>query len=298
MNLLNKIEKPLFVVNLQANEKRSLDKWRQVEYYLDYYNVRYDVKFTTNREEAVNLVRKDKKHRMIIVVGGDGGVNALVEGAIKNDLEKILGTIPAGIANDIAKTFDIYSNPNKFYRTLLNKNIMEIDVGEVNGKYFLGHASLGFDALTLNERNKRHFLKGKLSYFAGALRALFKYTSKKMKIKFGGEEEIDKTIFLMVVSNIKYYADGMKIAPLAEPNDGLLDLCLIEGESNLGVLLNNLSRVYSGAHINNSKVYYHQSGQLEIFSPEPVFLQIDGDLIGEDTYFKFNLANKKIKMLV
>jgi len=100
----------------------------------------------------------------------------------------------------------------------------------------------------------------------------------------------------MVVSNIKYYADGMKISPRAEPDDGLLDFCLVEGESNLGIFL-NLPLVYSGSHINNPKFYYDKSNKLEILSAEPIFLQTDGDLKGEGQYFKFGIADRKLKFL-
>lgn len=297
MSLLNKIERPLFVVNPEANERRSLDKWRQVEYSLNRYNFEYDREFTKTRKEAVELIKHDEEHRKIIMVGGDGTANAGVEGIMQNDSEKILGVIPAGTANDISKTFDIYSNPDKLCYNISKECVKEADVGEVNGKYFLGYADLGFGAATLRERNRRGFLKGKLAYCIGGLRAFSKYISKKMRIKVN-EKEIYKNVFLMVISNIKHYAAGMKIAPYAEPDDGLLDLCLIEGESNLGIVLRNLSLVYSGEHINNPEIYYCQSKQLEVFSEEPILSQVDGELIGEYTSFKFNLANKKIKMLV
>lgn len=292
----NKVKKPLFIVNLQSHENNSINKWRQVEHLLDLKDINYDVKYTHKRKTAVDLVRRDKKHKTIIVVGGDGGVNSLVEGAMKNDLEKILGTIPAGTANDIARAFDIYSTPEKFYLALQNENNKKTDVGEVNGKYFLAHASLGFDTLALNERNKRRFLKGKLAYFAAVFRTLFKYTSNKMKIKFS-DLEMDKQVFMMVVSNINYYADGMKIAPFAKTNDGLLDLCLIEGKSNFESLFLNLPSVYNGKHLNNPQIHYNQLKKLEISSAEPVFLQADGDIVSKGNYFKFGLADRKLNFL-
>ncbi len=289
--------KPLFVVNPEANEKRSIKTWKKVKSHLDFLGIKHDVKFPTKRKEAVKLIRKDKKYKIIIVLGGDGAVNTLVEGAMKNDLEKILGVIPAGTANDIARIFDIYSDPSKFYDILREGQVREIDVGEVNGHYFLGHASLGFDAATLEERDKRLFLKGKLAYVAAGFRALLKYKSKKMEIRLD-QEETDKTVFFAVVSNIKYYANGMKISPDAKPDDGLLDLCLVEGESNLWTVLHTLPLVYSGNHINSKEVYCRKTGQLEIYSQEPVLSQVDGDLIGEDNHFKFGLADRRLNMLV
>ncbi len=297
MSLINIIDKPLFIVNPESNERRALKKWKQIEYSLGNY-LDYDIVYTTTKKETIDFIKKDRVHRKIIAVGGDGTVNAVLEGLLQSDSEKILGIIPAGIANDISRTFNICSNLDEFYHVLLNENTKETDVGEVNGNYFLGYASLGFDAATLKERNKRRFLKGKLAYFTGALRALFSYTSKTMKIKIGKNDGVSKNIFLMVISNIKHYASGIEMAPDAKPDDGLLDLCVIEGESNLGTILNNLPPAYSGKHIGNPEVDYSQIEKLEVISPEPVLLQVDGELVGEGNHFKFNLANKKIKMLV
>lgn len=296
MVLFGRSKKPLFIVNAEANEKKSPKKWKLIENKLDEAGIKYKVKYTSTREEAVNLVRKDKRHKIIIVYGGDGGVNSLVEGTMKNDLEKIIGTIPGGTANDIARTFNIYKEPKKFYSILSNENTQETDIGEVNGKYFLGHASIGFDALTLKERNKRKFFRGKLAYLSAVFRALFQYTSRKMKLRTQGSE-MDTKGFMTVVSNIPYYADGMKIAPFAKTGDNLLDLCLIEGDSSLGLLLRNLPLVYSGNHLNNPEVFYEQIKNLEISTTGPVFLQVDGDLIEENDYFKFGIAEKKLNML-
>ena len=295
MTLLTK-SKPLFIINPLANEKRAPKEWKKVQRYLDDWNISYDAESTKSRKEAVEIVRKDTKHKMIIVVGGDGGMNAVVEGAMKNNLEKILGVIPAGTANDLAKIFDIYSTPKKLPRILLEEYTREADVGVVNDNYFLAHASIGFPSLTLQERDKRCFLKGKLAYFAGALRALLKYSSNRLRIK-SGKNYSHRSAFLAVVSNLKYYADGMEISPFAKPDDELLDLCLIEGKSNLGLVLRNLPLVYSGTHVKNPEVIYEQSKTFEISGLNPLLLQADGDIIGEYENLKFSIAERKLKML-
>ncbi len=296
MNLSEKISKPLIIVNLEANEKRALHRWNKITPYLDFHNIQYDFFPTEKREDAVNLVEQDKDHEIILSVSGDGGMNAILEGAMKNSQDKIIGTIPGGTANDIAKTFDLYSCPEKLYSALNHRNFKEIDVGQVNEKYFLGHASIGFDALVLNERNKRCFLKGKLAYFSAVFRALSQYKSNLMQIKTD-TEKIEKETFMAVVSNIPYYADGMEIAPCAKLEDGLLDMCLIEGKSSLGLLINSLSFLYSQKHLENPSVYYRQTKKLELACSAPVFLQVDGDIVEKNNHFKFGLADKKIKML-
>ncbi len=107
MSLSSQIENTLFIINCQANEHRAPKTWKRIEYDLEKYGVHHDSVFTTNHNEGVNVVRKDRYHRNIISVSGDGGVNSMTEGAMKNDYsEKRLGTIPvSGIIGAIMYFF-------------------------------------------------------------------------------------------------------------------------------------------------------------------------------------------------
>jgi len=308
MSLVDRIKKPLFVVNLEANEGRGEKEWKQIEYPIKNgkRNGKFDygVRFTTKiRKETVDFIREDKKYGDIIAVGGDGTVNLVVEG-IAPDFERTLAIIPTGTANDVSRTYNVYSDPDGFYNALLNgnrenRNIKEIDVGEVNGNYFLGYAGLGFDAVTLKERNKRRFLKGKLAYIAGALRTLFYYIPKEVEIKIDEKEVFDKDIFLMVISNIKHYAFGKKIAPNAKPDDGFLDLCMVGEKPSLGKILHNLLLLCPGEHRINLELNHHRIKKLEVISQEEsVSLQLDGEEAGENNHFEFKLASNRLKMWV
>jgi len=297
MNLLDKIERPLIIVNLNSNEKRSIKKWKQVESYLDYKGIRYDVEFTEKREQSVDLVSKDEIHKIIIGINGEGGQNAIVEGAMKNPLEKFLGMIPAGIANDATKVFKGCSTKEKLYNSLKFPNVREIDIGVINENYFLVHAGIGFGVTILEERNKRRFLKGKPAYYAAALRAFFKYNPIEMKIEFKGKK-INGKFFLGVFSNLGPYADGLKICPGANPYDRKLDLCLGKGKPNLATLVYDFSLARYGKHINRPEISCYRAKQFEIFSEIPIKYQIDGDIIGESDYLKVRIASKKLKMLV
>jgi diacylglycerol kinase (ATP) len=296
MNLLNKISNTLIIVNPEANERRALSTLKKVKYNFEKQKIPHDVIITQSRDETVYCVSKNKTHENILSLSGDGGMNAVIEGAMKNEQEKNLGIIAAGTANDISKYFDIYGNLNKLASILSNGYTKETNVGIVSGKYFLGHASIGFDSLVLHERNQRRFIKGKLAYFPAVFRALSKYNSKLMRIT-ADKKEINKTTFMAVVSNIPYYADGMEIAPLAKINDNLLDLCLIHGKSNLGLLINSLLFANSPCYLQNPSAHYCQISELEISSLGKVLLQVDGDLVGENNYFKFGIAGRKLNML-
>jgi len=296
MHLLNKSSNTLIIVNPEANERRTLSTWKKIKHNFEKYEIPYDVEFTKSRGDAVNLVSKDKHHKNILSLSGDGGMNAVAEGAMKNTQEKNLGMLAGGTANDFARIYNPSRDISKLSSILANEHTRKIDVGEVNGKYFLAHASIGFDAETLNERNKRHFLKGKLAYYSAVFRALSKYTSKDIVVKTD-KEIVNKKTFMAVISNIPYYADGIEIAPRAKSDDELLDLFLIEGKSSLSLLLRNLSSINSGKHLNNLENYHCQIKNLEILSAEKVFLQVDGDLVGESDYFKFEVAERKLNIL-
>jgi diacylglycerol kinase family enzyme len=102
---------------------------------------------------------------------------------------------------------------------------------------------------------------------------------------------------MAVVSNIPYYADGIEIAPLAKTDDNLLDLCLIEGKSGFGLLVHSLLFANSPNYLENPSAHYRQISELEISSLGKTFLQVDGDLVEKNNYFKFGIADRKLNML-
>tara|TARA_Y100000310_G_scaffold101298_1_gene99302 strand:- start:5710 stop:6615 length:906 start_codon:yes stop_codon:yes gene_type:complete len=295
MSLSDRIKKPLVIVNPNANEGRALEKSEPVIYSLRSAGFYCDVETPTTREEAIEIVRKDWMHEVIFGFGGDGTNNAIMNGLMQNRYreDKILVALSGGSANNIAEECG-YGNLNNVCDNLIKGTEEEMDAWRVNEKEILwGFGCMGFGAAVLEERDKRRFFKRKMAYVAGALRVIFRYTPNSMRLKID-REEVDKDVYIGVVSNITLYADKMKIAPNAVSNDGQMDLCIME---NLGTILQNLPAVYTGNHIKNPGVYNNKAESLVIDSSVPVQLEVDGEFLGKYDRFKFEHAGR-IRVLV
>ena len=295
MNLLDRIKKPLVIVNPNANEGRAEERWELVGYSLRRKGFDYDVEIPRTREETIEVVRKDRMHEAIFVFSGDGGVNVVSKGLMQNKYgkDKMLVALPGVSANDIAEECG-YGSLDNVCDKLIKGTEREMDGWRVNEEPFLGFASIGLGAAILEERNKRRFFRGKIAYVTGAVRALFRYnTPKSMNLKID-KEDVEKSVLIGVVSNIRFYADHMKIAPDAIYDDGQMDLCLME---NLRTVFQSLPVVYKGTHIGNKGVHYVKTRKLKVYSPTPVQLEVDGDFIGKYDRFKFEHAGG-IRVLV
>ena len=149
------------------------------------------------------------------LIGQVGGV--LAEGDVP------IGVIPGGRGNDLARVLGIPTEISGAVELLAAGSTRAIDVGEVNGRRFLGIASCGFDSDANRIANQARLVKGNLVYLYAALRALAAWkparsssSSTAMRHEFTG--------YSVAAANSKAYGGGMFIAPDAELDDGLLDV--------------------------------------------------------------------------
>ncbi|MEZ4687429.1 MAG: hypothetical protein R3B47_15585 [Bacteroidia bacterium] len=144
--------------------------------------------------------------------------------------------------------------------------------------YFLNVAGLGFDAFVaanfLNE--KKNF--GTFEYLSGLVRGLFQFSPGKAILHIGSEH-IAGDAFILAAGNCKYFAGGMKIAPGAAPDDGLFDVTFVQNISKAKVIT-QLPRIYSGSFVSIPEVKRFRTDSLSIEAPEPIYLQVDGELLG------------------
>ena len=201
-------------------------------------------------------------------VGGDGTINEVINGAIGG--KSRVGIIPAGSGNDLIRSVDDTSGER------------DIDVGTVNGRYFANIASIGFDADVAHnaKRFKKWPLLGGLSYYISIFYTLIKKKPLKVSIEIDGEvgEPMVRELLLMAVANGKYYGGGIKIAPSAKIDDGLLDVCIIDNLSRLKILT-LLPRLFAGTHEKLKQVQFVSAKTVKILRDEPSTLSIDGEII-------------------
>ncbi|MDZ7672447.1 MAG: YegS/Rv2252/BmrU family lipid kinase [Halanaerobiales bacterium] len=181
------------------------------------------------------LVGIDNSYEKIIVAGGDGSVNEIVNDMMNQSIDIPLGIIPSGTVNDFASFLNIPNNYEKCFDMLLTDNINSIDVGEVNEKYFINVCVGGLFSSISHEIDinlKNTF--GKLAYYINGLREIPKIKAIPFKIKTSNQT-IDEDLFMFFVLNSKRAGGFQNLAKFASINDGMFDF--------IGVKTNQLYRL-------------------------------------------------------
>jgi YegS/Rv2252/BmrU family lipid kinase len=209
------------------------------------------VKTSSLEHGVAEATRAAETGEIPVVMSGDGLIGQ-VGGALAGS-ETPMGIIPGGRGNDLARVLGIPAEPAGAADVLAAGGEREIDVGEVNGKRFLGVASFGFDSECNRIANETRLVKGNLVYAYSALRAMAAWRPATFNITVDGGSPQSFTGYSVAVANSRAFGGGMFIAPHAELDDGLFDIIAIGTIGKLRYLA-NLPKVFKGTHIDQDKV--------------------------------------------
>lgn len=159
--------------------------------------------------------------------------------------------------------------------TLFSGHSRRIDVGEANGKRFLGIVSVGFDSEANRLANETHFLRGSLVYAYAALRTLLRWKPARFTIRVD-QERIRLTGYSISVANSKAFGGGMYVAPDAELDDGEFDIIAVGEVSKLRFVA-NLPKVFKGTHVDTDEVRVFRAPHLELSASKPFPVYADGE---------------------
>ena len=190
---------------------------------LDKSRFEYDLCYTKGEGHAAQLAQEavDQKFHAVVAIGGDGSINEIGSRLIGTDL--CLGIIPGGSGNGIARSLGVELNTRKALARINCFDKALIDTGIIANKPFIGIAGLGFDAL-IGQRFQRRKLRGMLSY--GYL--IIKEWGSFSPFEFSIEGQVErKETFVLAFANTTQYGNNAVIAPLAEFQDGQLELVCI-----------------------------------------------------------------------
>lgn len=263
------------IMNPSSGGGRSREILPAVETRLDNLRVPFRVERTRSIEHGVDLAFEAIDHGEIpVVMSGDGLIGA-VGGALAG-IDTPFGLLPAGRGNDLARGLGIPTEPVEAVNCLLKGHSRKIDVGDVNGKRFLGIASVGFDSEANRIANDARLLKGGPVYAYAALRALLGWKPARFTLVEAGKQT-KVTGYTVAVANNGFYGGGMNMAPDAKVDDGKLDVITI-GEVGKFRFLLNMPRVFKGTHVDDPElVTNHQTTSIEIRANRPFTVFGDGD---------------------
>lgn len=213
----------------------------------------------------------------VAALGGDGLVGCLA-GTLRERPGAVLAILPGGRGNDTARMLGIPSAIEAACALLRDGREHPLDVGDVGGRTFVGIASLGFDSDANRIANAAPVRLGRLVYVYGALRALAAWRPARFELRLDGEP-VMHTGYSVAACNSAYYGGGMRLAPDARIDDGLLDVVLIAAIARRRFLA-TLPRVFSGAHVRDPAVRVLRARTVEVDADRPFDVYADGDRIG------------------
>ena len=186
----------------------------------------FEISYTEGANHATSLSREaaEKNYDVVVAVGGDGSVNEVGKGLIGTNTS--LGIIPAGSGNGLARHLKIPFNPETALKVIEEGKSILIDTVKVNEETFLSIAGVGFDALVA----KKYAYAGKRgfwSYFRIITQEYVKYKPKKYWLNIDGNS-IKTRALLIAFANSSQFGYNTSIAPDAELQDGLVDICIVQ----------------------------------------------------------------------
>jgi YegS/Rv2252/BmrU family lipid kinase len=211
--------------------------------------------------------------------GGDGLIGA-VAGALR-DTDGVLGVLPGGRGNDLARVLGIPRDPAAACQVLASGAVRPLDLGEVDGRTFIGIASCGFDSDANRIANETRIVRGNLVYAYGALRALIRWRPARFELVLDGGREHVVTGFSVGAANSKAYGGGMYAAPDAELDDGLLDIVTCAEMPKRRFLISLMPKVFKGTHVDEPEVTVVRAAEATIAADRPFTVYADGDPIAE-----------------
>ncbi len=303
-------QKYYVIVNPNAGKRKGEKDWNQISALLTEVGFEYEYVFTQAKNHAIHLsfdaISKGYKH--IIVTGGDGTLNEVVNGILSQELvpspEIKLGMIPVGTGNDWGRMYGISKNYAEAIHTIKESKTFIQDAGKVeyyeNGKkqsrYFINIAGIGYDALVAKKTNKmkEKGSGGPFSYLINLFLGLLQYKFASLTLNIDGEERFRGKIFSMCVGLCKYNGGGMMQLPNAIPDNGLFDITLIKKASKFKVIT-NIKNLYDGSFVSLKEVETYTGKKVEIYASnsKPLLLEADGESLGESP-FSFEMIPKSI----
>lgn len=233
---------------------------------------------------------------LVVAAGGDGTLYEVVNGMAEQAYRPALGIIPAGTTNDFARAVGIPKDVDEAVEIIARGKKKAIDIGKVNQRYFINVAGGGtLTELTYEVPSKWKTMLGQLAYYVKGIEKLVLLKPTRMRIE-SRETCIDEEIMLFLVANSHSVGGMNKITPDADLCDGYFDV-IVAKKTTIPEFIRLATQAIRGEHLNDPRVIYFQTSELNVSADTDVLLNLDGELGGTlPCYFK--VLHKHIDLIV
>lgn len=302
------------IINPASRSGRGLRIWSsQVEPALQRKNIPYKPYFSEKPGDTPRIAGEILSHGLnpltLVIVGGDGTVNEAIQ-SMSDTSQVILGYIPTGSSNDLARDLDIPTNPAQALDLILHSGVpRSMDLGCVTyadgaARRFAVSCGIGFDAAVCQEamnskiKNTMNRLGlGKLTYLGIALRQLIaaKAVSGRLTLDEGGPIDIGNMLFTACMLH-RFEGGGFMFAPDADSNDGILNMCAV-GDLPKPLILLALPTAFKGKHFKVKGVTPYAAKKIAIETSSPLWVHTDGEVSRKSSRICVTCQKDAIKII-
>jgi diacylglycerol kinase (ATP) len=259
---------------------------------------------TQTAEEATAVAEEVLRAgaEMIVAAGGDGAINAVVNGLAADFAGTTLGIIPLGTGNDLARTLALPLEPLEALALLIGGTARPIDVIQLDCAhrvvYGLNMAIGGFTGQMsemMTEELKATW--GPLAYLMGAVKTLPQLTGYQTDIEWDGTVYEHDVVLNIAVANGRTAGGGLQVAPIANPEDGWLDVVVVRYESPME-LADVAARFLVGAYLDSEHVVHRRVRHLRVNSRPGMWFNLDGELLTNEPLVSFTVRPRALRVVV
>jgi diacylglycerol kinase (ATP) len=244
-------------------------------------------------EIALDVQRRGGE--LIVACGGDGTIHSLLPALVHRPL--VLGIIPIGTANDLARNWKIPSSFDRALKVIAQGRPKFVDVIQVQGRgYIAGAAGIGFDAAVVEQADRlRRIYRGLLPFSIAFLSEFSRHSPSVVSLR-AGDWRYQGPAWQILITKIHRYAYIFKITSPVSPDNGLMEICLIPKTPKLGIL-RTLPKIPLLGLRKLPGAILCTASELEVESSPPMMIQGDGDLIGQ-TPAVFHVVPKALQIMM
>ena len=236
----------------------------------------------------------------MVTVGGDGTLNEVVNGMLnrRDNLKLPIGIIPAGSGNSFSADLKMF-DPIQAANNICAFNTKFVDVLELEMEHEMNFAInlVGWGLVKdVGLRAEKLRWLGPIRYTLSAIIEIFLNQGQRSELIINGKKFFGTYTFIIGCNSI-HVGNGMKMAPNAKLNDGLLDLVIVEGNISKSRLLSVMPQLFKGTHVREKEVEYLQVKSFSIYPSYDELLNIDGEMLGT-TPIKVTVQPRAIEIFV
>jgi len=283
------------IVNPRSGGGKTGRQWTRIEAALRERLGPLEVRFTAHSGHGITLAREllDRGFDRLIAAGGDGTINEVANGFLENDVPvrpgACLGVLPLGTGGDFRRTLGI-GGLRQALDALAGGTTLRIDVGKARfrsldsatrTRYFVNLASFGMGGDVASRANNFLMpLGGAIAYLYASGVSLLRYRGKQVRLRLDdAAETLSLAIHNVAVGNGRFHGGGMQACPTAAPDDGVLEVTVIE-YLRLWEAVRDFPILYSDNVYRHPKVRHLRAKRLVAEADEPVRIEIDGEPLG------------------